>query len=308
MGAVKANILFIDDEVRVVNALKALFRTDYNVFTATDVRAAMDIVTRNPIHVVVSDQRMPEMYGVAVLRQIRERSPNTIRLLLTGYSDVDAIVGSVNEGEVFRYVNKPWDNEAFRETIRLAAGVALRSATADPASSLVDRIAPDPAVGVIVLDFHKESYDIVKDACDGNQQIHHAGDVQRVLDLLERGNMGVVVSELNVGNQDVSGFLKLLKHNYPLVMTIVLTDVNDGDTIVDLINAGQIFRFLPKNPKKGLLKLCIESAAERYRACKAQPVLLDRYQTQTFQDNAAMGSDVVARLKSLGGRLRASAH
>jgi DNA-binding NtrC family response regulator len=310
MSAVKPNILFIDDEVRVLNTLKALFRTDYNVFTATEVAMAMDIVAHNPVHVVVSDQRMPEMHGVEVLRQIRERSPNTMRMLLTGYSDIDAIIGSVNEGEVFRYINKPWDNSAFLDTIRQAADIALRDASSVPAAGAAPRAATSTAaaVGIVVLDNDKESYAAVKAVCNGSQQVHHAGDIQRVMDLLENNDAGVVVSELSVGNKDVSGFLKLLKHNYPLVMTIVLTDVSDGHAIVELINEGQIFRFLPKHPKKGLLKLCIDSALERYRACKAQPGLLDRYQTQASREDSGMRPDVVARLRSLGGRLRAGAH
>src|SRR5262249_23130650 len=90
----KANILFVDDEERVRRSLEMLFRSRFKVYTTTDGHEAVDIARRNRIHVVVSDQRMPTITGVEVLRKVREVSPNTMRLLLTGYSDLQAIVDS----------------------------------------------------------------------------------------------------------------------------------------------------------------------------------------------------------------------
>ncbi|MGL4233373.1 MAG: response regulator, partial [Casimicrobium sp.] len=105
----KAKVLFVDDEERIVNLLKIMFRTTYDVYTATSGQQALQIVAANPIQVIVSDQRMPEMLGIDLLSKVRELSPNTMRILLTGYSDLAAIVGSVNDGEVFRFISKPWD-------------------------------------------------------------------------------------------------------------------------------------------------------------------------------------------------------
>src|SRR5688572_28960879 len=98
----KANILFVDDEERIVKLLNMMFRSKYNVFTATSGKEAIEICKTNRIDVIVSDQRMPEMTGIQLLAEIRQMSPNTVRLLLTGYSDLVAIIGAVNEGEVYR--------------------------------------------------------------------------------------------------------------------------------------------------------------------------------------------------------------
>ena len=92
------------------------------MFTAENGALALEFVKRFGIHVVVSDQRMPSMTGVELLRQVKELSPNSVRMLLTGYSDLAAIVGSINEGEVFRFVKKPWDNAEMQKTHRRRRG------------------------------------------------------------------------------------------------------------------------------------------------------------------------------------------
>ena len=107
----KASILFVDDEVHVVNLLKVMFRNDYEVFTATSGDAALDIIQSRKIDVIVSDQRMPNILGTELLGKVKALSPGTMRILLTGYSDLAAMVGSINEGEIYRFINKPWINE-----------------------------------------------------------------------------------------------------------------------------------------------------------------------------------------------------
>ena len=99
-------VLFVDDEERIVSLLRTIFRQSYEVHTATSGAQALEIIASTHIHVIVSDQRMPGMLGIDLLSRVRQLSPNTMRVLLTGYSDLAAIVGSVNDGEVHR-PNKP---------------------------------------------------------------------------------------------------------------------------------------------------------------------------------------------------------
>ena len=106
----KEKILCVDDEVQIVISLRALLRSKYEVLIATSGEEALDILRKdNTIRVLISDQRMPKMLGAEVLREARKISPGTMRLLLTGYSDLQAIIDSINEGEVFRFINKPWN-------------------------------------------------------------------------------------------------------------------------------------------------------------------------------------------------------
>ena len=109
-------ILLVDDETRILRALKALFR-DCGVAVTTDAVNAAKIARAHDVDVVICDQRMPAMTGVEVLRELRTLHPRAIRLLLTGYSDLKAVLGSVNEGEVWRFVNKPWNNAELRALV-----------------------------------------------------------------------------------------------------------------------------------------------------------------------------------------------
>ena len=99
------NLLFVDDEPAILRSVKMQFRKEGNIFSAESGVDAIKILRENEIHVVVSDQRMPNMTGVELLKEAKTVSPNTTRVLLTGYADLAAIVGSVNEAEVYKFVN-----------------------------------------------------------------------------------------------------------------------------------------------------------------------------------------------------------
>src|SRR5512142_1927963 len=117
----KPTLLLIDDEERILRSLRMLFFTGYEVHMTTDPQEALRILREKQVHVIVSDQRMPEMQGSELLRQAREVSPATMRILLTGYSDIEASIASVNEGEVFRYLMKPWSAEEVKQVVAEAA-------------------------------------------------------------------------------------------------------------------------------------------------------------------------------------------
>src|SRR6516225_12472334 len=104
-------ILVVDDEIDVVTSVQDLLRLDYRVLGATRAQEGLQIVHDLEIHVVMTDQRMPGMSGVEFLRRVRTEQPDAIRLLFTGYADIKAVIDAINEGNVFRYITKPWDPE-----------------------------------------------------------------------------------------------------------------------------------------------------------------------------------------------------
>ena len=132
--SVAGNLLFVDDEKRVLTSMRALFRRDYNVFTANSGQEALEILAENQVDVVISDQRMPEMTGVEMLCQAKQLTPQVTRILLTGYADLKAIEDSLNDSEVFRYLMKPCPPAELREAI--AAGIEL--ARIEPSADEVD--------------------------------------------------------------------------------------------------------------------------------------------------------------------------
>src|SRR4051794_26536406 len=105
----KHAILCVDDEIDNVDALERLFRKHYRVLKATSGREALDLLAKNQVTVIISDQRMPNMSGVEFLSESIKTHPLAIRILLTGYTDIDSVIAAINSGQIYRYVTKPWD-------------------------------------------------------------------------------------------------------------------------------------------------------------------------------------------------------
>lgn len=114
------SILYVDDEPGNLTAFKANFRRMYNVFTAESGEEGIEIVNQQDIHVIITDQRMPGMTGVEFLEKIIPDHPEPIRILLTGYADISAVIDSINKGQVYKYITKPWNEEELKITIENA--------------------------------------------------------------------------------------------------------------------------------------------------------------------------------------------
>ena len=114
-------VLFVDDEVNILKALKRLFRTDdWDVLCASRASEALEQLERQPAQVVVTDQRMPEMSGVDLLSNIRAKYPDMVRMMLTGYTEMNVAVEAINRGEIYRLITKPWNDEELKATLRQA--------------------------------------------------------------------------------------------------------------------------------------------------------------------------------------------
>ncbi|MGA1867906.1 MAG: response regulator [bacterium] len=113
------SILFVDDEQNVLRSIKRLFRTEnnYQLYFAQSAKEALDILEKTIMHIIVTDFRMPEINGVNFLKKVRESYPHTIRMILSGFADIRSIVEAINEGEIYKFIPKPWDNEDFKLTI-----------------------------------------------------------------------------------------------------------------------------------------------------------------------------------------------
>lgn len=117
----KLNVLLLDDENDILKALNRVLRMDYNVVTFDNGADALEYLQENPIHIIISDMRMPEMDGADFLAKAREMQPDTVRLLLTGYADIQSTVRAVNAGGIHTYISKPWDNENLKLIVGKAA-------------------------------------------------------------------------------------------------------------------------------------------------------------------------------------------
>ena len=113
----KISILYVDDEENNLLSFKATFRLKYKVLTAISGNDALEILKKKPIDIIITDQRMPEMTGVEFLEKAMEINAEPMRILLTGYTDMAAVIDAVNKGKIFHYLTKPWNESELDETI-----------------------------------------------------------------------------------------------------------------------------------------------------------------------------------------------
>ena len=114
-------LLFVDDEPSILSALRRLFRPHgYRILVAESGMAGLSILEQETVDLIISDMRMPEMDGATFLKEARQRWPNAMRILLTGYADVTSTVAAINDGEIYRYISKPWDDHEIVNTVREA--------------------------------------------------------------------------------------------------------------------------------------------------------------------------------------------
>jgi putative nucleotidyltransferase with HDIG domain len=114
-------VLFVDDEINILKAVKRLLRNEpWEVLCASRPQEALEMLDTAPVQVVVSDQRMPEMSGVDLLAAVRERHTDVVRMMLTGYTEMNVAVEAINRGEIFRLITKPWNDEELKATLRQA--------------------------------------------------------------------------------------------------------------------------------------------------------------------------------------------
>jgi len=301
----RPTLLLVDDEERILRSLAMLFRAHYQVHATTDAREALAIVAREPVHVVVSDQRMPIMRGADLLREIRTTSPRTMRLLLTGYSELDSVVASVNEGEIFRFVTKPWEAQALRDTVDQAAQIALRQFADVEDRKTQIRLAEPPrtrTTGFLVIDDDREVWKVVNDLVGSVAPVHLARTLDEAFALLAACDIGVIISELVVDRQNMTAAIKLLKASHPELVTIVMTPFQDTATLIGLINQGQVFRLLPKPVRRGPLGMSLAAALRQHHLLRTAPKLLERHAVEALR--APEELTVASRVMGLIGRLR----
>lgn len=300
-GMKRARLLIVDDEERILTALKSRFRDRYQVATTTDGNRALEFLRKNPVHVIISDQRMPAMLGVELLRQSREISPRSVRILLTGYSDLASIVGSVNDGEVYRFISKPWDNNDLQTIVAEAATIALELADTKPAAVAMPKRMQ---AGVLVIDRDEEIFRVVRELIGDLCPVAYADNLDTALRTMQRQEIAVVITDVEAEHEQLTAMLKLLKQENPQILTIVITTASDSELVIDLINQAQIFRFLNKPVSVRLLKGHVHSALQRYLIFRQTPELTREHRVQRTEKVRAssLGQRILDSTKTLRER------
>jgi serine/threonine-protein kinase len=276
----KGSVLCVDDEPNILRALRWLLQREFDVTVAASGHEALALVRQHDFDVVISDQRMPGMTGVEFLREVCQIAPRAMRILLTGYSDLQAVMRSVNESEVFRFISKPWHIEELPKVVAEAARIARASPAPKPALPEAMPRRDEAPETVLLIDDDPAIPEVLRLAVGPKIRIIHAHDLPSAVDLLSNEDVGVIVSDTQVNHADATRLLKMIKQQFPEVVTVVLTSAADAGNIVALINQGQIYRFIPKPIKAGFLRLALTSALLKRQQLKETPSFAARHLVQ----------------------------
>jgi two-component system response regulator PhcR len=120
MNATTVRVLYIDDEENNLHAFKAGFRRQYEIYTAISAAEGLKILENISVHVIIADQKMPQTTGVEFFKSILHTYPDPVRILLTGYTDIEALADAINHGDIYRYITKPWNDLELHNSIKNA--------------------------------------------------------------------------------------------------------------------------------------------------------------------------------------------
>lgn len=277
MAEKKGRILCVDDEPNILRSLSWLLQREFEVFTASGGEEGLALVAANDFDVVISDQRMPGMAGSEFLREVRKLSPRSMRIMLTGYSDLQAMLRSVNDSEVFRFISKPWKIDELPAVVAEAAHIARHHPAPDSAANDATAPAPTTSEAILLIDDEPTLAEHLRQELGSALRVIHAQNIGEAVGAFADNDIGIVLSDTRVDEVDTTAMLRMLKQQHPGIVTVVYTAGTDAGEVVGLINQGQIFRFIPKPVKPAVLALAVTAAGRKRQQLKSNPELAGRH-------------------------------
>lgn len=263
-------ILYVDDEPKNLTSFKAIFRKHYQIYVANSAQDGMEMIAQYPIQLVITDQRMPNMTGVEFLEKIAVIHPEVTRVILTGYSDVEAIIDAINKGRVYRYITKPWKKEDLMITIDNALeSYQLRMenrhliAHLQKANRELDRFVYSAAhdlrapvaslLGLINLMRDSKDLDAIKEYCEIQFKTVKKLDtfIADIIDFSRNSHLDIQISLIELGDF-VNGILDEYKFH------------KNSDRITKTVEINQSTAFMSDKIRLGIILKNLISNAIRY--------------------------------------------
>lgn len=296
-------ILFVDDEERILRSLALQFRRQFEVLTEVNPLRVLQRLQEQPVDIIVSDQRMPQMSGSQLLAQIQERHPQTLRILLTGYSDLDAATEALNSGGIFRYLTKPWDQVEMAQTLQQAAQLVEARRTCAVLELPAQHSSTHQQPVLLLLDSEQETRELTRQLCNQTGiRLLYATEMASALDLLNQQTPDILVSDIQLAGEDLRPLLMTLAQAHPRLLSIIVTPFQDTQVLLKLINQAQIFRYLPKPVRRGMLERALRTAAQQTQLTRQAPAQLIQRKAESpveAEEQRRIGS-----LMGMLGRLR----
>jgi len=291
MADKKGRILCVDDEPNILRSLTWLLQKEFEVVTASSGQDGLALVRQQDFDVVISDQRMPGMMGSEFLREVRKLSPRSMRMMLTGYSDLQAMLRSVNDSEVFRFISKPWKINELPAVVAEAVYIARHHPVASAEPDALDAEAGKAPSwtspeSILLIDDEATLAEHLTQELGSALKVVHAKSIGEAVAAFSDNDIGIVLSDTRVANVDTTAMLRMLKQEHPEIVTVVYTAGTDAGEVVNLINQGQIFRFIPKPVKPAILGLAITAAERKRQQMRMTPGLAKRYAVEAVDEVA----------------------
>ncbi len=221
----KIKVLYIDDEINNLHGFKASFRFDYTIYIAEHVNEALKHLEQHPdIRVILSDQRMPDKTGVQFFGDIREKYPNPVRILITGYTDIESVIDAINLGNIYRYIKKPWTDTDIKTAIDQAnqyylttSMLAIKNQELQKAYDELDKFAYS-----VTHDMRGPLLSILG-AIDIAQGVNDIGDIKEMLGMMDKS-----VQKLDTFIQSIHDYYNLNRGQ------MKISDVKFDDLVADL--------------------------------------------------------------------------
>lgn len=281
-------VLCVDDEPNILRSLTWLLQKDFEVRTATGAREALALVEEHDFDVIISDQRMPGMSGSDFLHEAGQISPRSMRIMLTGYSDLQGMVRSVNDSEVFRFINKPWKIDELPAVVAEAAAIARARDVEVPPLGGGGEAGGDGACNIsttiLVIDDEATVIAHLYEGLGREVPTIHASSIAQAIAALAEHDIGIVLADTRVDHTDTTGLLRVLKQQEPQIVAVVYTTAADSAEVVNLINQGQVFRILTKPVKPGILAQAVTAAERKRRQLREHPYLALRHTVEAVSD------------------------
>lgn len=300
----KTQVLLLHSRQSTLDSLSTGFSDRYTVHCATSGTEALNTLVETPIHVIVSAQDLPGMSGLDALREAKKRSPDTIGILLAGTDQRDGLEALVGDKEVFQIVRGEIEPKALRELIEDATKRVRLMALSESANDLAANVdepvsehivmetsengsaiisdgtgtmpALKPqkiqvsaevggrAVDVLVLTKDEEFLVTIKDSSRGLHHVHHAHTPSQAEEIARNHKVGVLVTDAAMVGSNIEALSQRLRAEVPRLVAVVAGRRDDGEMLMDLINRGQVYRFLLKPVSPGRGRLAIEASVKHH--------------------------------------------
>lgn len=266
-------ILCVDDEPGLLRSMRWLMRGRYEVAVAGSGMDALALLGGDSFDVIISGLRMPGMSGTELLEHARLVSPRTVRMLLTGTSDLDAVLGSLDDSQLFRFLSKPWDNQKLLDAVAQAVSIAKETPCSRVTAVKVVRSAEVRPAEDMVLVFNRD--DSVagqwRAAVQGTVGILGTGDLAEALSHLTRRNVAVLVTDLDGECTEQLELIRAVHRHLPSVAVLVCSQARQGGVIDPLISEGLVHSFIAQPATPEQMNRALRSAMTRRRAPMKAP-------------------------------------